>query len=31
MKLNASSLNSGIYFARIEGLNGSKTVKLIKQ
>ena len=29
--IDASSLNSGIYFARINGVNGSKTVKLIKQ
>ncbi len=29
--INASSLTSGIYFARIEGVTGSKTVKLIKQ
>ena len=29
--IDASSLNSGIYFARIEGLTGTKTVKLIKE
>jgi hypothetical protein len=29
--IDASSLNSGIYFARIESINGSKTVKLIKE
>ena len=29
--IDASSLNSGIYFAKIEGNNGSKTVKLIKE
>ena len=29
--INASSLNSGIYFARIEGQNGIKTIKLIKE
>lgn len=29
--IDASSLNSGIYFARIEGLNGFKTIKLIKE
>jgi hypothetical protein len=29
--IDASSLNSGIYFARIEGIKGSKTVKLIKE
>ena len=29
--IDASSLNSGIYFAKIEGNNGSKTVKLIKK
>ncbi len=29
--IDASALNSGIYFARIDGVNGSKTVKLIKQ
>jgi len=29
--IDASSLNSGIYFARIEGVNGSKTIKLIKE
>ena len=29
--IDASSLNSGIYFARIEGVSGSKTVKLIKE
>ncbi|WP_299126793.1 T9SS type A sorting domain-containing protein [uncultured Winogradskyella sp.] len=29
--IDATSLNSGIYFARIEGLNGSQTVKLVKE
>ncbi|WP_296317368.1 T9SS type A sorting domain-containing protein [Winogradskyella sp. UBA3174] len=29
--IDASALNSGIYFARIDGENGSKTLKLIKQ
>ena len=29
--INASSLNTGIYFARIEGQNGIKTIKLIKE
>ncbi len=29
--IDASSLTSGIYFARIEGIKGSKTVKLIKE
>ncbi len=29
--IDASSLNTGIYFAKIEGNNGSKTVKLIKE
>jgi hypothetical protein len=29
--IDASSLNSGMYFARIEGIEGSKTVKLIKE
>ena len=29
--INASSLISGIYFARIESVNGSKTMKLIKK
>lgn len=29
--IDASSLNSGIYFARIDGVNGSKTIKLIKE
>lgn len=28
--INSSSLNSGIYIAKIEGLNGSKTLKLVK-
>ncbi|EDP72364.1 fibronectin type III domain protein [Flavobacteriales bacterium ALC-1] len=29
--INTSSIKSGIYIARIEGVNGSKTVKLIKE
>ena len=29
--IDASSLNSGIYFARIDGANGATTVKLIKK
>jgi hypothetical protein len=29
--IDASSLRSGMYFAKIEGANGSKTVKLIKE
>ena len=29
--IDASSLNSGIYFARVQGINGTKTVKLIKE
>jgi hypothetical protein len=29
--INASSLKSGMYFAKIESDNGSKTVKLIKE
>ncbi len=29
--INASTLNAGVYFARIDGVNGSKTVKLVKQ
>jgi hypothetical protein len=29
--IDASSLNPGIYFAEISGVNGSKTVKLIKE
>lgn len=28
--LDASNLNNGIYFARIESVNGSKTLKLVK-
>ncbi|WP_299227831.1 T9SS type A sorting domain-containing protein [uncultured Psychroserpens sp.] len=31
VKIDGSTLNPGMYFARIEGLNGSKTVKLIKE
>ena len=30
IKIDASSLNTGIYIARIEGLNGSETLKLVK-
>lgn len=29
--INASSLNSGLYFARIKGDNGFKTIKLVKE
>jgi hypothetical protein len=29
--IDASSLKTGVYFARIESNNGSKTVKLVKQ
>ncbi|REE07989.1 putative secreted protein (Por secretion system target) [Winogradskyella pacifica] len=29
--INTSSLKSGVYFARVEGVNGSKSVKLIKE
>lgn len=29
--IDATSLNSGIYFARIDGVNGSKTIKLVKE
>jgi hypothetical protein len=29
--INTSSLNTGMYFAKIESANGSKTVKLIKE
>ena len=29
--VNASALNAGVYFARIDGVNGSKTIKLVKQ
>jgi hypothetical protein len=29
--INASSLTTGVYFARIEALNGTKTIKLVKQ
>ena len=29
--IDASSLGTGIYFAKIQGVNGSKTLKLIKQ
>ncbi|BAO75016.1 T9SS type A sorting domain-containing protein [Winogradskyella sp. PG-2] len=29
--INASSLRTGVYFAKIEGVNGSKTFKLIKE
>ncbi|MBF8150237.1 T9SS type A sorting domain-containing protein [Winogradskyella sp. F6397] len=30
-KINTSALKSGVYFARVEGLNGTKSVKLIKK
>ncbi len=30
-KIDTQDLNSGVYFARIEGVAGTKTVKLIKQ
>jgi hypothetical protein len=30
-KIDASSLKSGMYFARIEGVNGSKTIKIVKE
>lgn len=29
--LDASSLRTGVYFARLEGINGSKTIKLVKE
>ncbi|MDB9720587.1 T9SS type A sorting domain-containing protein [Winogradskyella sp.] len=29
--INASALNAGVYFARIDSANGTKTVKLVKQ
>ncbi|MFT4611006.1 MAG: hypothetical protein ACJA1H_000610 [Glaciecola sp.] len=29
--IDASSLTSGMYFAKIDGVKGSKTVKLIKE
>lgn len=29
--INASSLRTGVYFARIEGVNGSKTIKLVRE
>lgn len=28
--INASTLNTGVYLAKIEGINGSKTIKLVK-
>ncbi len=31
VEISTSNIKSGVYFARIQGLNGSKTVKLIKQ
>lgn len=31
VEIDASALKTGIYFAKIEGFNGSKTVKLIKE
>jgi hypothetical protein len=31
VEINTSTIKTGIYFARIEGVNGSKTVKLIKE
>lgn len=30
-RIDSSSLKSGVYFARVEGLNGSKSVKLIRE
>ncbi|WP_178985900.1 T9SS type A sorting domain-containing protein [Winogradskyella helgolandensis] len=30
-RIDSSSLKSGVYFARVEGLKGSKSVKLIKE
>ena len=29
--INAASLRTGVYFAKIEGVNGSQTIKLVKQ
>ena len=29
--LDASSLRTGVYFARLDGVNGSKTIKLVKE
>jgi len=29
--IDATSYKTGIYFARIEGKNGTRTVKLVKQ
>lgn len=29
--VNATSLKTGVYFAKLEGVNGSKTMKLVKQ
>ncbi len=29
--INGSSLKTGVYFAKIEGVNGSKTVKLVRE
>ncbi|WP_111685155.1 T9SS type A sorting domain-containing protein [Winogradskyella tangerina] len=29
--IDASSLRTGVYFARIDGINGSKTVKLVRE
>ncbi|NNE32092.1 MAG: T9SS type A sorting domain-containing protein [Winogradskyella sp.] len=31
VSVDATSLNSGVYFAKVEGVNGSTTVKLIKE
>ncbi|MFK7832739.1 MAG: T9SS type A sorting domain-containing protein [Winogradskyella sp.] len=31
VEISTANIKSGIYFARIEGVNGSKTVKLIKE
>jgi hypothetical protein len=31
VRINASNLRTGIYFAKIEGLKGNKTVKLVRQ
>ena len=31
VEISTSGLNSGIYFAKIEGINGSQTIRLIKE
>ena len=31
VKISTSGMNSGVYFAKIEGLNGSETIRLIKE